>query len=77
MRSKDITIGMKVIAVSKSTGQSWESWLRLLEMKRVTKEDFIVVKSWDRDKRAWVCNFPEVPGMGYFLAKDLIEWRPE
>ena len=45
MRSKDITIGMKVVAVSKSTGQSWESWLRLLEMKRVTKEDFIVVKS--------------------------------
>ena len=31
MRSKDITIGMKVIAVSKSRGQSWESWKELIE----------------------------------------------
>lgn len=81
MRSKDITIGMKVIAVSKSTGQSWESWKSMIESyARVygrSADDILKVRAWDRHTKSWICDFPNRPGMGYFLAKDLVEWRPE
>ncbi len=81
MRSKDITIGMKVIAVSKSTGQSWESWKELIETSaRIygqSADKVLTVRAWDRHTKSWVCRFSNCPSMGYFLAKDLVEWRPE
>lgn len=81
MRSKDITIGMKVVAVSKSAGQSWKSWKELIETSaRIygrAADEVLTVMAWDRHTRSWVCRFSNRPGTGYFLAKDLVEWRPE
>lgn len=76
MRSKDIIIGMKVIPISKSVGQSFESWKVLHKNYIELREDSIYLKvgRWDVERKCWQCS-TIVGAFGHFLAKDLVEYQ--
>ena len=76
MRSKDIIIGMKVIPISKSVRQNFESWKSLHQRSIDINGDslYLKVTGWDICAKAWTCE--TINGVfGYFLAKDLVEYQ--
>lgn len=76
MRSKEIVIGMKVVPISKSVRQSFESWKLTHQRSIDVRGDstYLKVTGWDIYAKAWKCE--TVNGIfGYFLAKDLVEYQ--
>ncbi len=71
MLSRDITIGMKVVPISKSIGQDFETW-KLLWMRG---SKFLVIGRWNKSGKCWIAYSEIGNNAGNFLAKDLVEYQ--